>query len=65
MIDSIASKFTNLIDEMVRNSFAKQRCDWFGNNGRILLLNNPAYKDIIAEISGFPDFVRRWFPVSP
>ena len=65
MIDSITSKFTNLIDEMVRNSFAKKRCDWFGNNGRMLLLNNPNYKDIIAEISGFPDFVRFIFPVSP
>ena len=65
MVDSIVAKFTNLIDEMVRNSFAKTRCDWFGNNGRMLLLNNPNYKDIIAEIAGFPDFVRPGFHVSP
>lgn len=60
MADSVAAKFTNLIDEMVRTSFAKRRCDWAGNNGKLLLWNYPEYKDIIGEISGFPDFVFLW-----
>ena len=34
--------------------------DWAGNNGKLLLWNYPEYKDIIGEISGFPDFVFLW-----
>ena len=45
---------------MVRTSFAKRRCDWAGNNGKLLLWNYPEQKDIIGEISGFPDFVFLW-----
>ena len=47
----------NLIDEMVRNSFTKQRSEWGGNGAKLLLFNTLAYKKIIEEIPDFPETV--------
>ena len=57
LIDSCCAKFTTLVDEMVRGSFAKKRYDWAANGGKLLLYNNPKYAAILAEIPHFPEFV--------
>lgn len=57
LIDSCSAKFTTLVDEMVRGSFAKKRYDWAANGGKLLLYNNPKYAAILAEIPNFPEFV--------
>ena len=56
-IKQVCAKFMNLIDEMVRNSFTKQRSEWGGNGAKLLLFNTPAYKKIIEEIPDFPEIV--------
>ena len=45
----------NLIDEMVRNSFTKQRSEWGGNGAKLLLFNTPTYKKILEEVPDFPE----------
>lgn len=57
-IELCCNKFTNLIDEMVRNSFAKQRFEWGGNGSKLLLYNSKYYKEVIAEVPDFPELVR-------
>ena len=57
LVASACSKFTNLIDEMVRTSFAKKRYDWASNGGKLLLLNNAQYHEALREIPDFPAFV--------
>lgn len=56
-IKQVCAKFMNLIDEMVRNSFTKQRSEWGGNGAKLLLFNTPAYKKILEEIPDFPEIV--------
>ncbi|OAO17755.1 Sec8 [Blastocystis sp. ATCC 50177/Nand II] len=56
LVASACSKFTNLIDEMVRTSFAKKRYDWASNGGKLLLLNNAQYHEALREIPDFPAF---------
>ena len=57
LTDALCAKFTNLIDEMVRTSFAKKRYDWASNGGKLLLLNNAYYHEALKEIPDFPKFV--------